>query len=397
MLVSYTQGRFSTDPKDTRKYYALTKGSVDPEDNGDTLAAAVRETYEESGIDVRKLLGEENFAKFKAGHVIENVASPGYPGVTVTRADRNQHVRYDYKSVAGKDRDAQLFTLELDGIHHLTPYLKRLPHRNQAAVVSHVDAAGIGDARESRPDKAELHDGSIAEYVAARSYPTFAELLEILRSGKITQKRGCAWAKEDKILIENPNLTQYEKNHNIDPITKPDAFARFYRDTLTGVEFKQLKSEIGAIKAYFNDQKLTCDQCAVKLDDNDFPLSFYFEGGEILPVEVAITRSAQAALSNRTYADAMWGTKGLKENEAVEKRVKHCFDDAQIAGVAKALAFGSAKSTKAARVGLESAAARVLEKLEKGASPVATVLCGEAGAFAGRMKKPKETQESPQR
>ncbi len=381
MLMPYSQGRFSADPTDSRKYYVPAKGSLD-EGETNPILAAVRETFEETGIDVKRLLGEDNFKKFASGEAVGKFESPGYAGVTVSLADPKQHKEYGYLSVAGKKWRADVYAIELEHIEKLQPYLKRLPNPEQPARATDIQSPQE-TLREARPHEPEVIGGTIAQYVRAQGYPTFNQLLAILRTGKVEKKKGSKWATEDCTLFDTPSLDEFASAHG-KTIRSVDDLANLYRNVLTGPEFKVIRAQLGSIKEYLKEKNLVGDNFSVKMDDKDLPLSFYHEAAEILPVEIAITRSLKAALSNPTYAHAIWGT---IEPKQVQQSAENYFKNAQIRGVAIGLGFRSMESTKAACVGITAAAHRLREQLGASPSDVSRNLVNGGHAFVHRIKK----------
>lgn len=324
VLTSFVQGRFSADPQDKLKYYGLAKGALDvrveqSRDGHDGIAisesgldGAIRETKEETGVDVRQLLGKR-FVPYKAGAKVENFKSP-IAGVEIKRAHIQDCADFAYISGAGVQRRLQLYYIELaDGsIDHLANRLKQLD-------------GGEYNFGKSCTDK------GIAELLTEKGYPTFKDMMTILRTGKVRANGSC-WSPSDYTLFENPELPSIEKHMKL-KITDPESWVKFCQE-ISGRDFKSLKPQFAAIKKYFEDLGMVGDTMPIKMDDKDSPLCFYQEGGEILPLETLIMRSLRAAEHNPKYAKAMWGT--YSGERIVERKGSHAkFPHAQISGFAR--------------------------------------------------------------
>ncbi|MFO0456647.1 MAG: NUDIX hydrolase, partial [Alphaproteobacteria bacterium] len=105
-VMPYTEGRFGFGDK----YYVLPAGKIDP---GETqLQAAIRETEEETGISLEKLLGTEALEKLKKDEKLQPpFESPGYPGVRVVRLGLNPVVQ-TYISRGHAARTVALYGIE---------------------------------------------------------------------------------------------------------------------------------------------------------------------------------------------------------------------------------------------------------------------------------------------
>lgn len=301
VLSPYTEGRFCTEDK----CYTLAKGAIDPGEN--PLQGAVRETVEETGFDLRKLMGEEAYTRFAAGEVIKDLQSDGYRGVSVVKADPVP-ILHRYTSGHGTQHDAEYFAIEVDGIERLKPFLKRMGEKESDANPKVLKTAKT--------------------YVKEKHLPDFLQMLAILRSGQTLKrselpegKRQVGWA--DNIayrLIFNPVLPALELQYNMVNINNVRDWVKFCT-IIDGKEYKKLKEDIAEVKRYFELRDMVGDSGKkLKLDSKDRPLTFYQEGAEILPVEVMLARSVAVAAKNPLYAKAMWGDyKGKRRHDANER------------------------------------------------------------------------------
>jgi|GEM_PF-5854666 len=332
VLTSYSQGRFSTDPDDRRKYYGLAKGAIDDTDKS-PMDGAIRETAEETGINVRWLLGAANLERLKCGERLENIPAVMYKGVeghdvppiTVKSAHRDNLVDYDYISGAGVQRRLQLYYLEVDGIENLEHFLKK----------------PVGNKHE--PDKPDVQIG-VVDQLIREHYPRFEDMLQILRTGVIPmndfwgipkvgyQHDGAPLRLFDPVL---PEIEEHlhDKKLNIDP-SDVNTWIKAC-EKMDGEDFKKLKPQFAIIKKYFEDHHLIGDTMGIKLDDKDCPMCFYIEGGEVLPLEDMVMRSLDTAQDNKKYAKAMWGAYNGDRYEGKLHGVREKFPHAQISGLAR--------------------------------------------------------------
>jgi len=326
MLVApYTQGRFFDEfaeslspknrhdrPEDLTKYYMLPKGSIDPGE--DVLDAAIRETYEETHIDLRALLGEENIGKLKHGKPVEGWRSKGYPGVTVLRAEPVpfEHVYFSRASVPTR---MAMFSVEVDGIERLRDHVKNLTNRDQPV-----------EGKKTLPSVRR----SVGELTAnAMRHPPFATYLEWLRHGAIPP---------DQFTIDNPARDERHKRmhqllsgaHAGDFVTEPPAqsqwFAQLEHDhapdgqiasradwqkfcrAIPDDDYAELRKAFTLIKNYAKGRGIIgADESLVKMDDKDSPLHYYQEGADIVSSERFVAHSLKMAELNEDYRHASSG------------------------------------------------------------------------------------------
>lgn len=299
VLAPYSEGRFCA----RLKCYAPAKGSID---KGETpIQAAVRETLEETGVDIQELLGEEAYSRFLNGEVVTNIENTGYPGVKVIRANPTP-IDHTYISGHEKQHRTHYFAIEVEGIEKLRPALKSLE-------------------KEQNSD-AKAHDGEAVpvtafEHVQKKELPNLREMLRILRAGNISKSWTAAQQRHETIIRSPafPELaTKYHfPAHHLTPSSWEQFCRRVEKDP---DDYATLKRDVKAIKDHLEEVGLINDHKALKMDTSDRPLLFYQEGADILPVEEMLRRSAAVARVNPVYAKAMWGDgKGLSESQRMER------------------------------------------------------------------------------
>lgn len=333
VLTSFVQGRFNANPDDKLKYYGFAKGTLDKilveardgnkrktiKESG--LDGAIRETAEETGLDMHDLFGHTNLMRYKAGETIENEPSPLDSRVKIKHACVQNEADYAYISGTGAQRRLQLYYIEVEGIEHLAGHLKNLegdPHNPEKSVT----------------------DTGITELLRAKGYPSFKEMQDILRTGKIKKDPSKLWAPANVTLFEKPAFPGIEsrmrskkyKNGALNAQTPEDWIT--FCEEIPGGDFKALKPQFTAIKKYFEGLGLVGDRMGIKLDDKVCPLCFYQEGGEILPFETLVMRALRTAEQNQKYAQGMWGTYDgprIAAREGAEAQFPH----GQISGFAR--------------------------------------------------------------
>ncbi len=299
VLAPYSEGRFCA----RLKCYAPAKGSID---KGETpIQAAVRETLEETGVDIQKLLGEEAYQQFLNGEVVADIESTDYPGVKVIRANPTP-IDHTYISGHGKPHCAHYFAIEVEGIEKLRPALKSL--------------------EKERNSDAKVHDGEAVpvtafEHAGQQQLPNLREMVDILRDGTIPAR----WMKNkvaSEAIIRSPAFPKLAKKyhfpaHHLTPSTWEQFCRRVEGDS---EDYTALQEDIKKVKKRLEKFGLINDHKALKMDTSDRPLLFYQEGADILPVEEMLRRSAAVARVNPVYAKAMWGDgKGLSESQRMER------------------------------------------------------------------------------
>lgn len=294
MLASYTQGGYADDVADKTKHYYVPKGSID---EGETsLQAAVREAYEETGISIEKLLGKDAYARFLAGETIRDLPSEGYQGVTITCADPTP-IASPYRAGRGHKHNVDYFSIEVRGIEHLREGLKKFCEK---------------EGHESPQVKT-----SALEHAQQMGLPDLLPMLEIVRSGVIRADAGNGgWSGEQTItLINRPVLAELEDKYSegSQPANLKE-WITFYKK-LDEDDQNALKADFAKVKDHFKACGLVGDVGnKLKLDTTDWPMVFFQEGAEILPVETLLQRSSTLAGRGGEYDLNMWnGNKQVDE------------------------------------------------------------------------------------
>lgn len=286
VLSSYTEGRFGHD----YKCYGIPKGAIDP---GETaLQAALRETSEETGIDMRSMLGNDVYARLLQGETLTDIPSQRYNGVTLKHMAPHPVSEHEYTSGHGVKRMGHYFAAELEGIEKLRPYLKQMhPYESE-------ESAKIYKTTRS--------------WAREKHMPSFTELLSIMRTGVIPAHDNVAWAKpKAQAIISHPVLPELERRwvqeQKGKPATTLAEWQKFCTD-IRGKDFARLEGDVKTLKAYLEAHGIISDNGVhLKLDSRDTPLNFYQEGGEVLPLGIMLERSADMARRNPEYNRAMWG------------------------------------------------------------------------------------------
>lgn len=335
LVAPYTQGRFYDEDAlvqfadwqgdhadDRTKYYVLPKGGIDKGE--DVLDAAIRETHEETGIDVRRLLGAAAIERLKRGETVTDLQSPGYPGVQVVRADA-QPIDHRYESRAGITRRMALFNIELASLEPLEPFLKNYEQRDQPS-------PGMVKTHPKVQQSIEqiMHAKALSE---RNQPPSLDDCLQWLRHGAIPPD-GFNIGSNQSPLRDARHRDQYRMLVGEDRFVAqaPEAplwFARLeqqfaphgtiasradwkkFCDTIPGEDYKELRQAFDRIKHYIKGRGfIGDDQSIIKLDDKDSPLSYYVEGADIVSFERFIGHGLAAALFNKDYAQAIFGGHG---------------------------------------------------------------------------------------
>ena len=298
VVAGYTQNRYGNDPT---KAYSLIKGSVD---DGETpFKGGKREAEEESGISIKKLLGDAAYAELKTsvktdGGDVKPKKPGAYAGVKVKRAYATP-TQFSYTSAVGKTKHMQMYFIELEdgAIDKLQPKLKGPP---------------IADSQSYNDSAPELHF-TTDDYVEQQHYPTLTEMLAVLKTGKIQPKSPApdGWPKKETVIFKKPDLPKLleamgEKNMKGWDETRWHRFCDEAKAKEPSL-YKKVLKDIGKLKKFFKEKELIGDDGFMKFDGTDRPLTFFFEGADVLPVSHLIVRSARYAGQNQPYAEAMWG------------------------------------------------------------------------------------------
>ncbi len=289
MVAPYTEGRFGNDDK----YYSLSKGSID---EGETaLAAARRETHEETGIDIKALLGDKAYQRLSAGESLTNLEVAGYPGVRVLHANAIP-TEHTYVSGYGAHHKVAYYAIEVEGIEHLRDHLKRF--------------------RSHDVDTGPKVRKTVMEHIKIQDLPNFDKRLAMLRSP--------LWTTNEPVL----HALEAEFNQG-KPINTPEEWFKFC-DTIPGKKHKALQADMERLKQYLKENGVIGDTGRkLKLDTKDRPLFFYQEGADILPIKTVLERSRHMAVLNPLYARAMWGEYIGKRRPDADKETR--MESAQIA------------------------------------------------------------------
>lgn len=292
LVMPWTEGRFGY----KHKYYGLPKGSIDEGEN--ERIAAVRETFEETGIDIRLLIGEVNYDKFLRGIPIDDVPfeSTGYSGVRVLRVG-NTPVDYSYTARSGGERRAALFGIEVDGIENL--------------------ASGLKNAQNANTDDFCVRTSTKVRFADKDSYPQLNDFMEWLRTGDMPQRswnRG--WEAVPNLYGETHHngtqktffceLEQQQMGEG-EHITTLKQWKTFM-DKIPSKDYKQLTHCFSKIKNTLKHAGMMGgDESIYKLDDKDTPLQFFQEGADIITAENFIERCYHMMVRNPDYALAFGG------------------------------------------------------------------------------------------
>ena len=304
-VMPFSEGRFGHNDK----FYVMPTGSIDKSDR-DVLAGAMRETMEETGIDVAKLLGEEAIEKLRRGEDVTNLQSPGYPGVRIIKAEAKPYLHLP-RSRTGIPKLTALFNIEIEGIESLAPHLKNpqnYPHPN-------IRTDQVGHSVEQR----------LAS--TGRPYPKFDDLLYWLREGVPKQaawNRGLPMPKPlfekrpgEKSLIETIEATFADDGK----ITTAEQLQEL-SERVPAKDFEPLMDQYAKIKEALADMGFTKgDLDTIKLDGRDAPLTFYQEGANIISARSYIKRCLDLMDDNRDYERSHGGASRYNMNKGFGVRL----------------------------------------------------------------------------
>jgi 8-oxo-dGTP pyrophosphatase MutT (NUDIX family) len=282
IVAPYTEGRFGNHDK----YYSLAKGFINQGES--PIEAARRETVEETGIDIRSLLGADAYERLSAGESVSDLPVAGYPKVRVRHANATP-IEHTYISGHGAHHEVAYYAIEVEGIDHLRGHLK------------HLCAADFST-------RATVHKTAL-EHLQSQGLPNFDTRMAILRSGIVPAKRGVVWAaRSPQRIIEQPALPALEAEfNNKKAIQTPEEWFAFCA-SIPGKQHKRLQADMETLKRHFEKSGAISDAGnKLKLDTKDRPLFFYQEGAEILPLQQVLERSEEMAKRTPLYARAMWG------------------------------------------------------------------------------------------
>jgi 8-oxo-dGTP pyrophosphatase MutT (NUDIX family) len=270
LLVPYNEGRFSIHGE----YYVLPKGTIDPGEK--VYEAAIRETREETGIDVEKLLGKENVERLVKGEPVTNVQSPGYEGVRILRADPVPY-SHEYLSRASVPNYLAMFSIEVEGIDKLAEH------------------ANIKN-KEGLQTRVLLKD--------SMDRPKFPDFIRWMQNGEIP-----ATGREPATpLFDKAWFGQLVKDYAPDGnISTRENWQSFCKD-VPGAEYKKLRAGFHTIKSHLKQHGwLGDDTSLLKFDEKDCPLFYYTEGARVMKVEEFLSKTFKNISDNPDFACAFGG------------------------------------------------------------------------------------------
>jgi len=292
VVAPWSQGRFSDGDG---KLYFLAKGSVDVGER--SIDAALRESYEETGVNV--------------GAIADGMV----PGV-VMAGEMPMPYEREILGSSGHPWQTQMFFQEVTGIDRLKPFLKN----------STAQFAGRFSERVTEHSK---------PYHRKAPLPSFDDMLHWLRSGVmpaghwnegkhrvdtgLASRSKFAQLERDtmSLLIEermargcNPLLPGRASGDVRAEILNPVEFGIF-RDRLARRDCEWLDARLKQMKSALNDMKIVGDDHSdIKLDMKERPLQFYQEGADLLPVSEYLTRIINQSHGNARYDRNMVGAHG---------------------------------------------------------------------------------------
>lgn len=312
LLVPYNEGRFAQNGE----FFVLPKGSVD--EGEDVFDAALRETSEETGINIRSVLGEKAIAQLRAGKDVRDVKSEGYPGVTILKASAKPY-RHDYLSRAGVKHRLALFRIEVDGIEKIAehPDLKN----NQRAQTRDL----IKD-HEQRPKFPRFMNWMERGYIPIDAPVGHPEHDKRNGSGDIIPLHPVKWFKglvnefapEGKIIVHTNDNT-----NNVDWDASRKHWQEFCKK-LPPADYKQLMHSFQTIKSHIKRAGwLEGDKALLKFDEKDCPLFYYTEGARVVPAKEYIAKIFYDLEQNPDYACAFGGQCEITRQFKPQRTIAH--------------------------------------------------------------------------
>ena len=311
VLAPYTEGRFGNNDK----FYGIAAGSVDAGE--DALTGALREAYEETGVDFNILLGAENIAKLRRGEKVENVTS-GYPGVRVKKVIPNA-LDYIYNGRTDVPNHLVMFGIEIEGIENLHSALK-----NQKCLIRDGEVDQV-----VYPIRTTVDD--------ATKYPPFKDCIKWLRDQRMPEgewTKGRAGTlltlvnkKVDKNWFRNLEK-QYNGGREILTINQWQNF----RSKLPAADYKLIGDFADQMKSQLTEMGVVGkDTSDIKFDTKDCPFKFYQEGADIISAREYLYNCLKRSAARFDYNQAFAGaTPAMEEKKASRmERITH----AQLASV----------------------------------------------------------------
>ncbi|MFN8971928.1 MAG: NUDIX hydrolase [Alphaproteobacteria bacterium] len=288
-VMPYTEGRFG----EGDKYYVLPAGKIDP---GETqLQAAIRETEEETGISLEKLLGSDALEKLQTGKTLTlPLESPGYPGVRVVRLGLDPVVQ-TYISRGHVARTVALYGIEVEGIENLAGHLKN------------PDNAATPDFKVNQPIKPIVSDNN--------KYPQLSDFLSWMRSGQVPD---ADWSRGKEILepITYGDMQKFQRierdfmrKKNKEKITNLQEWKEFC-EKMPKADFSVMRKIFAKIKNNISAMGITKgDHEIIKLDDKDTPLQFFQEGADVITAEDYLNQCKKMMEKDTGYASGFGGAR----------------------------------------------------------------------------------------
>lgn len=338
VIAPYSEGRFDH----SRRHFSLAKGSVDQiygslyEDPWD---AAIRETKEEAGIDIVKLVGEENLRKLRnpetAQHVKFPLTSPEYPGVIIKRVFAQPIADQMCVNRDGTgDLRTQMFGIEL-AENQITsaPIRKALKNTldvHQYAIDHPWKDHRNGDVREPVWQILEDHD----------AYPNRNDLIDWLMQGRMPEKpwnktmleefakgeRDAVLSESDIVLPGNEDGAWFRGvlKRELGYVPGEEGHPPLERTTWHELYHGLPKDDQAKIKELAEHVKgvlkkvvplMRDDNAVFKMDTSDIPFNIYQEGADVMPLSEYVAHSFKEGKDNEEYSRTFLGR--IREEDAL--------------------------------------------------------------------------------
>lgn len=320
LLVPYNEGRFSQNGE----YFVLPKGSIDPGE--EVLDAAIRETSEETGIDIRKLLGDAAIEQLRAGKPVRHLKSEGYPGVTILKADPVPF-RHRYLSRAGVEHHLAMFKIEVEGIDILANHtdIKNHGQTKTSELIDDYPSANRDSGKPVRPKFPEFMRWMQQGYIPADAPNLHPDIdgndvehgVVPLHTVKWFNQLEKKYAPDGQIVIRNEatGKTDWEETR-----TRWQTFCK----NLSPSDYKQLTRSFSAIKTHLKERGwVGGDTDLLKFDEKDCPLFYYTEGAHVVPVQEYLSKIFYDLEHNADYACAFGGQCDVTKQFSPHRTITH--------------------------------------------------------------------------